>query len=85
MSPNPFLRVVLCLIPRLASTFRAEIIPSVPRCWYPATPCGMSDSARTRCLGVAVGGVVKALLLGYFLTPECFDIEVLATAVSTAP
>ena len=74
--PDLTLRVVLCPTPRLASPFRAEFIPSVPRCLYPAAPCGMNYSVGTLCLGVAVGGVVKAALHGCFL--------MFATAVSTA-
>ena len=38
---------------------------------------------ESQCLGVAFGVVEKAPLLGCFLTPECFDFEVLTTAVST--
>ena len=54
---DPILRVVVCHTPRLASTFRAEFIPSIPRCLCPATPCGVNDSVRTQCLGVAFGGL----------------------------
>ena len=81
--PDPILRAHLCPTPRLASTFRGEFIPGVPRCLCPATPCGMNDSVRTQCFGVTFGGVEKAPLLGCFLTPECFDVEVLTTSVST--
>ena len=63
-----------CPTPRLASSFRADSIPSIPRCFCPATPCGRNDSVYTQCLGVAFGGVEQAPLLGCFLTPECFDI-----------
>ena len=39
--------------------------------------CGMNDSVCTQYLGVAFGEVEWAPLLGCFLTPECFDIDVI--------
>ena len=70
---DPILRVVVCHTPRLASTFRAKFIPSIPCCLCPATPCGMNDSVRTQCLGVTFGG-----------SSRCIDVEVLIAAVSTS-
>ena len=67
---DPLLRVVLCPTPRLASTFRAESISSLPRRTCSAAPRGMNDSVCTQCLGVAFGEAQKTLLLGCFLTPD---------------
>ena len=74
---DPLLRVVSCPTLRLTSTSRAESMPCLPRRSCSATPRGMNDSVCTQCLGIAFGDVEKTLLLGCFLTPECFDIEVI--------
>ena len=73
--PDHLLRVVLCSTPRLASTSRADSIPSLSRRSCSVTHCGMNDSVCTQCIGVACGEVEKTLRAGCFLTPECSDTE----------
>ena len=38
---------------------------------------GENDFVCAQCLGVALGGVEKAPVLGGVLTPESFEIEVI--------
>ena len=55
LTPGCYLRVVLCPTPRLARTFGAESILSIPRCTCPATFfVGMNDSVCTQYLCVAL-------------------------------
>ena len=77
--PDPLQRVVSCPTPRLPSTSRAASIPSSPRRSCSATLRGMNESVCTQSHGVAFGEVEKTPHLGCFLTPECFDIEVVYT------
>ena len=55
--PRLLLRAVSCPTPRLASTSRAESVPSLSRLSRSATFRGINDSVCAQCLGVAVGDV----------------------------
>ena len=77
--PDPC--VVLCPTPRLASTFIASFIPAYRVACILQHFVGRTIRSALSVLVPLSAGREK-VLLGYFLTPECSDIEVLATAVS---